>query len=98
MMPERLTLVDIAHMHFDDRLFEREQGVKNGNRCVSQPGAVDQQAIGFQPCRLDPVDQLAFVVRLPEVQADTKAFRMLAAAGFDLRKAFRSIGSLVSSP
>ena len=47
VMPERLALVDIAHMHFDDRLLEGEQRIENRDRRVSQAGAVDDQAVGI---------------------------------------------------
>ena len=79
MMPERLALVDIAHVHFDDRLLERQQRIEDRDRGVGQTGAVDDQPVGLLPRLLNPVDQFALGIRLTEIEVDAdrpwRAFR-----------------------
>ena len=50
------------------------------------------------PRLLDPVDQFALVVGLAEIERDAEAFRMLAAARLDLRKAFAAVSALGIEP
>ena len=47
MMAEWLAPVDVAHVHFDDRLLEREQRVEDRDRRVGQAGAIDDEPVGI---------------------------------------------------
>src|SRR5580704_19059859 len=90
-MAEGFALVDVAHVHLDNRLAEGQKRIKGGNRGVGQTGTVDEQAIGLLACLLDPVDQRAFVVGLTEVERDSTGLRMTAATCLNLRKAFGAV-------
>ena len=80
VVPERLALVDVRDMDLDHRAFigiqriqDRNRGVGIGPRIYDDPGTGSARI-------MDPVDQLAFVVRLPAVDLDAEPLR-LAMAG-----------------
>src|SRR6266481_3597437 len=90
-MAEGFALVDVAHMHLDNRLTKGQKRIKDSDRGIGQTGAVDDQAIGLLACLLDPVDQHAFVVGLTEVERDSTGLRMTAATCLNLRKTFGAV-------
>ena len=69
--------------------------VHDGDGGAGEAGGVDEQAVGGGAGFLHPVDELAFVVGLAEVQQQPGAFRGAVAAGADggeILSAIRPLG------
>src|SRR3990172_4936532 len=74
ILPEAFALVDIGEVDFDHRQLHRQQRVENGDRGGGVAGRIDHQARRLVGVRfLDPADQLAFHIRLPEYQFEAEA-------------------------
>src|SRR5712675_2968043 len=56
--------MDVGNVHFDHRPLERLDRIEDGNRGEGITGRIDDDGVRILPCRLDQVDELAFVVRL----------------------------------
>ncbi len=86
MPAKRLPLIRVGEVDLDDRLVQHLQGVEEGNRRVGVSPGVDDHAGTLGPGLLDPVDELAFVVRLPEHDLQPGLFRPLADRFLDVGK------------
>jgi hypothetical protein len=82
-MPERLSLPDIAHVDLHDRLLKCQQGIENGDGGLGQAGSIYDQGISLCPRRLNPVNEHAFMIGLPEIEINSCRGGMLLAASFD---------------
>src|SRR5438270_3524015 len=63
-VPFRLAGEDIRDMNLDDRLARAAQGVGEGKAVMRERARVDDDRVAGRALFLDPVDQLALVVRL----------------------------------
>ena len=66
--------MDVADVHFDDRHCGRDDGVENCQRGMGEGAGIDDDAGRLSACLLQPVDDVAFVVGLPE--RDRKAMAL----------------------
>ncbi len=71
-------------MALDDRAAQRLQRVVQGDGGVSVAGGVDHQGAGGLARLLHPVDQLALVVGLAELDLESERLRAPLAAGADV--------------
>ena len=74
-------------MHLDDRHLDRGDGVPERERVVGEGAGVEDdaaEALAFG--RLEPVDELALVVRLTALDAHPVTTRMLADQAVELRE------------
>ena len=67
MVAEAFALVDVRDVDLDHRPVEGLERVKDGDGGMGEGGRIDDDARGGVPRLVDPVDQLALVVGLPEV-------------------------------
>jgi hypothetical protein len=68
MAAKLLARMNIGDVHLDGRHTGRKHGVKDGNRRMGVGGRVEDDAGGLvAPRLLDPLDDLALPVRLPEL-------------------------------
>ena len=78
MVAERFPLMDVRQMHLDRRQSHSGQGVADRNTRMGIGGGVDDDAPISGFAVLDPADEFAFAVRLPNVHLDAKVFRQPA--------------------
>src|SRR5947207_3356131 len=77
----------IADVHLDDRKLHGENGVEYSNRCRRVTGRIEHDARGFLLRRLlNPVDDLALMVRLAKLERQPEAFGSVAAQLLDIAK------------
>src|SRR6185437_7512578 len=85
VLPEFFARVDIGDVDLDDRNFQRQQRVKNGDRGGGVARRIEQQAGCLLGARfLDPVDQFAFHIRLPEYHVEAETLGGRAAKFLDI--------------
>ena len=73
-------------MHFYDRPLERLDGIDDRDRGKGISCRIDDDGVRALPRRLDPVDQLALVVRLVKRERKPELLGVLLAALPDLRQ------------
>ena len=83
MLPESFSPVDIRQMHLNQGFVEGAQRVEQGDRGVAVGARIDDDALGLPPRLLDPVDQLALLVGLPEIGLEAQRPRRLPAIRLD---------------
>ena len=90
MVAKVLAREDIREMHLDDRRVDRADGVVKGDRGVRVGAGVqnDSRRVGRL---VQPVDQLALVVRLAEDDVEARA-------SWPAPRAFFSMSASVSAP
>ena len=87
---EMFARVDIADVHLDDRRLERGERVEDRDRGVAVTRGIDDQPRRFRFARLlNPVDDLAFMVGLAEVDREPVPFRRSCGKAFRRRRASR---------
>ena len=86
-MAEFFALVNIGHVHLDHRQFHALQRIVQRDRGVGQSTGIDDDSGRRSGRFLDPVDQIAFVIRLPPVEGETQRLCLGAAHCLDLGKA-----------
>src|SRR5689334_7973128 len=64
---KRFSAVNIRQMYLDHRQLRRLERVEDSDRSVCVGAGVEDNAVGILTSLLDPVDQLAFVVGLAEI-------------------------------
>src|SRR4051812_11113051 len=74
---DRLALVDVRYVKLDDRATEHLECIEDRDRREAEAGRIDYDARAVVDGLMDPVDDLAFVVRLME--ADGPVARCFAA-------------------
>src|SRR5665647_2322761 len=87
IMPETFTRVNVGDVDFDRRhlCLYRQQRIENGDRRRGIAGGIEHDAGRLFGMRfLDPVDQLAFLVRLPEYHLEAEALGGGAAQLFNV--------------
>ena len=67
MMPEALAPEDIRQMHLDDRQVGGIERVEDRDRRMGESAGVEDDAVGGLARLVDPIDQLALVVGLAEI-------------------------------
>src|SRR5215472_1839368 len=85
MMPPLFAAMDVREVHLDDGYLHELQRIVDGDRGVREPRRVDHDAVGALPGLLDPVDDLALVVRLAEIDVEPELARALGACSLDVR-------------
>src|SRR6056297_781541 len=85
MMPEALALVHVRYMHLDNRPVKGAERVENGNGGMRVGCGVDHDSDGLLARFLYPVDKLALVVALAEVER-VALWQRRAAASLDIGK------------
>ena len=97
MMSEKLPLVHIGDVHFDDRSREGVQRIEDGDGRVGEGGGIDDDPGRALAGGVDEVDELIFPIALmeldrkPELLADAATVRLDVGqrlAAVDLRLAF----------
>ena len=78
--------VNVGNVHLEHRPLERLDGIENRHRTKRIAGRIDDDGIGGLPRGLDPVDQLALMVRLVKRQLDPEFTRVLFAGLPHLRQ------------
>src|SRR6185312_14688144 len=73
IVAEFLAAEDVREMHLDDRQGGGGERVEDGYGGVGIGAGVEDDAVGALPRLLDPVDELALVVRLAEIDRKTDA-------------------------
>src|SRR5688572_21083202 len=86
MPPKPLARKDIAEMDFNRRLACGADRVAEGNRRMGEPARIDHDPLRRTAGLLHPIDQLAFVIGLPEIDRKTKAGGSFPAIRIDLGK------------
>src|SRR5262245_55971317 len=90
---EALAREDVADMDFDQRNLDRRDRVADRDRGVGVAGRVEHDAGGLLGARLlDPVDQLALVVRLAEHHGEAVAFGRLTAEPLHVLEGCAAVG------
>ena len=92
MMPEALAPEDVGQMHLDDRHVGGLERVVDGDRGMGQRAGVEDDAVGRLARLLDPVDELAFVVGLAEIDRQVERLRARQAALLDIGQRVIAIG------
>src|SRR5579875_233341 len=91
-VPESLAAVNVGQVHLDDRQLGRKQGVENRDRGGGVAGGIDDDAVGVLARLLDPLDELAFLIRLPEIDRETEHRAALHARLLDIGERVAAIG------
>src|SRR5271166_7200487 len=72
MMPKALATENIRQVHLDDRQFGGEKRVEHRYRGVGQRPRIENDSVGRFARLLDPVDELALVIGLPELDLEVE--------------------------
>lgn len=79
-------------MHFDNRIADRLDRVEQSERCMGQrAGVEDHRMRTFRSRFVQPVDQMAFVVALANVDGEAERLRMVFNLAGDFVERFRTI-------
>jgi hypothetical protein len=65
--------VDIGNVDLDHRPLERLDRIEDGDRGEGIAGRIDDDGVRRLSCRLDPVDELALMVRLVKGEFEPEA-------------------------
>ena len=90
-MAKRLALKNIGQMHLDHRQIGAPQGVQESHRCVRVGAGIDDDGSRAIWRALNPVDQLALRVALPEIDAKAEVCPLAPAQRFDIGKRLAAI-------
>ena len=92
MMAKGFARVDVGEMHFDDRQRRnRAHRVVDGDRGVGVGAGIDDDAGGLLAGFLDPVDEIALVVGLAEIDLQPEPRAGLLAVGLDVGQRLAAI-------
>ena len=91
MMAERLAGVDVREMDLDYRQFRDQQRIAQRDRGVGEAGGVDDDAVGVVARLVDPLDELALVVALAELDRDVELGRALLARDLDVAERLATV-------
>ena len=69
---ERFPCGDIAEMDFDGGQGDSLKRIENGDGCVGIGGWIDDDAVEFAQCLLNPIDENALVVGLADIDGETE--------------------------
>src|SRR5271165_1470775 len=83
-MTERLALVHIGNVHFDDGPFERMERIEDGDRGVGEGGRIDDDAGGALAAAMNPFNDLVFAIALMELDLEPELAADALAIGLDL--------------
>ena len=83
-MAKRLAPEYIGKMHLDHRQLGRPQRIQQSHRCVRVGAAINDDGSGALRRLLDPIDQFAFRVALPEIDAEAEAFGLSRTQSLDV--------------
>lgn len=79
-------------MHLDHRRGDCLDRVEQGERCVGQGAGVENDGMGFLRRRfVQPVDQMAFMIALADVDIETQRLRMVFRLSGNFVERFRSV-------
>src|SRR4051812_24874862 len=93
MMAKVFAREDVADVHLDHRHLHRRDCIANRDRGVSIAAGVEHDAGSFLcPGLMDPIDQLPFVVRLPEFEVELVLLGAVAAEPFHVLQRRAAIG------
>ena len=90
-MAEGLALVDIRQMDFDDRQVAGLQRVMDGDRGMRIGGGIEHDAAAPSARLLDPGDELALDIALPEVDVEAEPRPRPGAALLDVAERLAAI-------
>jgi len=91
-MAKSFSAVNIRQVDLDHRQLGRLERVEDGDRGVRVGAGIEDDAIGILACLLDPVDQLALVVGLAEIDRQAQLRRLLQARLFDIGQGLAPVG------
>jgi hypothetical protein len=90
--------VDVGNVDLDHRPLERLDRIEDGDRGEGIAGRIDDDGVRGLSCRLDPVDELALVVRLVKGELEPEVRGELLAVLLDLRQRRRSVDLRLPHP
>ncbi len=85
-------------MHLDDRQIGGVQRVEDRHRGMGQRAGVDDDAVGRLARLMDPIDELAFVVGLAEIDRQIERRGARQAALLDIGQRIIAIGRRLAHP
>src|SRR5580700_1170731 len=98
MMPEPFAPEDIRKMDLDNRQIGGVQRIENRDRGMSQRAGVENDPVGRLARLLNPVDELAFVVGLAEVDCQIERPSPRQAALLDIGQRIVPVGRWLAHP
>ena len=94
MMAEGFARMDVGEMHLGDgERRDRAHRVVDGDRGVAVGAGIDDDAGRLLAGLLDPVDEVALMVRLPEIDRKPEPGAGLLAIGLDVGERLAAIDS-----
>lgn len=93
MVPEGLALEDVGKVDLDHRQVGAAQRVVDRDRGMGIGAGIDDDAGRAAARLLDPVDELALVIRLAEVDGEAQQSGPLVAGFLDIAQGFAAIES-----
>src|SRR5262245_32434293 len=78
-----VTRMDVRDVYLDEGTIKSLQGIEDGNGSKRVGCGVHDERIGLLACRLDPIDQCAFVIGLMKLKRDTQPLGELSATCFN---------------
>jgi thiazole synthase len=92
LVPELFARGGIGKMHLDHRCGDRLDRVEQGDRCMGQGAGVDDHRMGLIGRGfVQPVDQMAFMIALPNIDVETQRLRMVFNLSGDFVERLRTI-------
>ena len=98
MVAKALAPEDVRQVDLDDREFGGEKGVEHSDRSVGQRTRVENNPLGRFAGLLDPVDQLALVIGLAEVDLEAECRGARRAALLDVAERVMAVDRGVADP
>ena len=95
MLAKRLALVDIRQMHFDRGQPHGSNGIAYGDAGMRIGGRINDNPVVSTSGFLDPDDQIAFVVRLPDIDFHTQLLGQLGQGRIDSVQCLGAIDGLL---
>jgi hypothetical protein len=83
-LPEGLARVDIREVHLDHGQTRCHQGIPQCDARMRESAGIDQDAVGVADGLLDPIDELALMVRLDGLDFDTEVLGHRREIGIDI--------------